>query len=159
MTHTVTRKLKRGAYGEYLHECEDQHIEPTCQATFYTYAKYHLPLYDQTLAREGSRAAYPYKEYYHGSQKTTNPNGEHAWAMGYIDHTQPDLELYDSATGKLLGKCWLTLLILGYPRRIAACYLTFDPPSYRSCMMVLRLCVKRYGRLSSSDHSRWWTRI
>src|SRR2546425_7974010 len=37
----------------------------------------------------------------------------------------------------------LTLLILSHPRRIAAYYLTFDPPSYRSCLAVLRLCVKR----------------
>ena len=31
--------------------------------------------------------------------------------------------------------------------RILAIYLTFDPPSYRSCMMALRLCVARFGRL------------
>src|SRR6266567_182780 len=49
-----------------------------------------------------------------------------------------------------LGKCWLTLLILAFPRRIAAFSLTFDPPSYRSCMMTLRLCVKRYGRLPTA---------
>jgi putative transposase len=41
-------------------------------------------------------------------------------------------------------------MILSYPRRIAAFYLTFDPPSYRSCMMVMRLCVKRYGRLPTA---------
>jgi hypothetical protein len=34
-----------------------------------------------------------------------------------------------------------------YSRRILAAYLTFDPPSYRSCMMVLRICVQRFGRL------------
>src|SRR5258708_7332898 len=28
--------------------------------------------------------------------------------------------------------------------------LTFDPPSYRSCLMVLRLCVERYGRLPTA---------
>ena len=34
-----------------------------------------------------------------------------------------------------------------YSRRILAVYLTFDPPSYRSCMMALRICVARFGRL------------
>ncbi len=34
-----------------------------------------------------------------------------------------------------------------YSRRILAIYLTFDPPSYRSCMMALRICVARFGRL------------
>ena len=34
-----------------------------------------------------------------------------------------------------------------YSRRFLAVYLTFDPPSYRSVMMVLRICVQRFGRL------------
>src|SRR5260370_34589463 len=67
--------------------------------------------------------------------------------MEHIDHLEDDLELCDSKTNQLLGKCWLTLMILSSPRRIAAFYLTFDPPSYLSAMMVMRLCVKRYGRL------------
>ncbi len=33
------------------------------------------------------------------------------------------------------------------PVKILAPYLTFDPPSYRSTMMVLRECVKKYARL------------
>jgi putative transposase len=70
--------------------------------------------------------------------------------MGHIDDTELNLVLCDSRTGQPLGKCWLTLLILSHPRRIGAYYLTFNPPSYRSCMMVLRLCVKRYGRLPTA---------
>src|SRR5260370_42228675 len=70
--------------------------------------------------------------------------------MAHLDHTELDLVLCDSRTGQPLGKCWLTFLILSHPRRIASFYLTFDPPSYRSCMMALRLCVKRYGRLPTA---------
>jgi hypothetical protein len=33
---------------------------------------------------------------------------------------------------------WATVLIDAMSRRILAVYLTFDEPSYRSCMMVLR---------------------
>jgi transposase InsO family protein len=64
----------------------------------------------------------------------------------HIDHTQLDLELRSSATGRLLGRPWATLLMDAYSRRILAVYLTFDAPSYRSCMMALRLCVSRFGR-------------
>jgi hypothetical protein len=39
------------------------------------------------------------------------------------------------------------LLIDAYSRRVLAVFLTFDPPSYRSCMAALRICVKRWGRL------------
>jgi len=41
----------------------------------------------------------------------------------------------------------MTLLMDAFSRRILALYITFDPPSYRSCMMVLRECVRRHGRL------------
>jgi putative transposase len=34
-----------------------------------------------------------------------------------------------------------------YSRRILACYVTYDPLSYRSVMMAFRHCVKHYGRL------------
>jgi putative transposase len=147
---TVKRSPKRGAYGEYLKCSEERGLKPVSQWTFYLEAKRHKPLYEQILAREGTRAAYPFKDYVHSQEKTINRHGNYAWGLAHIDHTELDLVLCDSRTGQPLGKCWLTLLILAYPRRIAAYYLTFDPPSYRSCMMTLRLCVKRYGRMPSA---------
>jgi len=147
---TVVQKPKRGAYGEYLKRSEELHLEPVSQWTFYLEAKRHKPVYEQTLARKGSRAAYPFKDYVRAPEKTLPRHGNYAWSLAHLDHTELNLILCDSRTGQLLGKCWLTLLILSHPRRIAAFYLTFDPPSYRSCMMVLRLCVKRYGRLPTA---------
>jgi putative transposase len=144
---TVTRKPKRGAYGEYVAQSKEKHLPTVSQRTFYEQAKRHKTVYEQVLVREGARAAYPFKEYHPPSEKTLNRQGRYAWAMAHIDHLEVDLQLCDSKTDQLLGKCWLTLMILSSPRRIAAFYLTFDPPSYRSCMMVMRLCVKRYGRL------------
>ena len=35
-----------------------------------------------------------------------------------------------------------------YSRRLLAVYLTFDPPSYRSVMMVPRICVLRFDIIS-----------
>jgi len=147
---TVTRKPKRGAYGEYLRLSEEQHLSPMSQRMFYSEIRRHKPKYEQTLAREGARAAYPFKDYAREAEKTVSRHGSYAWAMAHLDHTELNLVLCDSRTGQPLGKCWLTLLILSHPRRIAAYYLTFDPPSYRSCLAVLRLCVKRYGRLPTA---------
>jgi len=147
---TVTRKPKRGAYGEYLRRSSEQQLPSMSQRMFYTEIRRHKPKYDQTLAREGARAAYPFKDYVHEAEKTVSRHGSYAWAMAHLDHTELNLVLCDSRTGQPLGKCWLTLLILSHPRRIAAYYLTFDPPSYRSCLAVLRLCVKRYGRLPTA---------
>src|SRR6266566_4604864 len=147
---TVTRKPKRGAYGEYLRRSSEQQLPSMSQRMFYTEIRRHKPKYDQTLAREGARAAYPFKDYVHEAEKTVSRHGSYAWAMAHLDHTELNLVLCDSRTGQPLGKCWLTLLILSHPRRIAAYHLTFDPPSYRSCLAVLRLCVKRYGRLPTA---------
>ncbi len=147
---TVTRKPKRGAHGEYLKLAEEQHLMPLSPRTFYREIERHKSAYDQAVVREGTRAAYPFKDYLHSQEKTVSRHGSYAWAMGHLDHTELDLILCDSRTGQPLGKCWLTLLILSHPRRIAAFYLTFDPPSYRSCLAVLRLCVKRYGRLPTA---------
>jgi len=148
--NTITRKPKRGAYGEFLLQCKEKNIPKTTQRTFYAESRRYTSVYDETVAREGARAAYPFKDYFRSHEKTISRHGNYAWSMGHLDHLEVDLELCDSKTGKPIGKCWLTLLILSHPRRIAAYYLTFDPPSYRSCMMVLRLCVRRYGRLPTA---------
>lgn len=146
----MTKKPRRGAFGEYLKRCEERNIPSATQRTFYAEAQRHKTMYDQILVREGARAAYPFKDYVHCNEKTISRHGDYAWGMAHIDHTELDLLLCDSKTNQPIGKCWLTLMILSAPRRIAAYYLTFDPPSYRSCMMVLRLCVKRYGRLPTA---------
>jgi len=148
--NTVTRRPKRGAYGEFLKRCEEEHIPTTTQRTFYRESRRYKPIYDQTVAREGTRAAYPFKDYHRPNKRTISRHGDYAWAMAHLDHLEVNLMLCDSKTGELIGKCWLTLMILAHPRRIAAYYLSFDPPSYRSCLMVLRLCVKRYGRLPTA---------
>ncbi len=48
--------------------------------------------------------------------------------------------LVSSVTGKPLGKPWVTFLVDAFSRRILSVYLTFDPPSYRSCMMACAPC-------------------
>jgi putative transposase len=147
---TVTRSPKRGAYGEYLKRAEEQHLAPLSPRTFYREVARHQTMYEQTVSREGARAAYPFKEPWREAGKTISRHGSYAWAMAHLDHTELDLVLCDSRTGQVLGKCWLTLLILAQPRRIAAYALSFDPPSYRSCLMILRLCVQRHGRLPTA---------
>jgi len=57
------------------------------------------------------------------------------------------LELLHSETLKNLGRCWVTFLTDAFSRSLLALYLSYDPPSYRSCMMVLRDCVRRHHRL------------
>ncbi|HEX4951478.1 MAG TPA: Mu transposase C-terminal domain-containing protein [Blastocatellia bacterium] len=101
----------------------------------------------QTRQRQGPRAAYQQEAFYWELALTTPRHGDRPWEICHLDHTQADLELRCSETGLNLGRPWLTLLTDAYSRRILAFWLTFDPPSYRSCMMALRECVRRHGRL------------
>jgi putative transposase len=101
----------------------------------------------QDVARLGSRAAYG-SEAFLTLSLTTPPHGRRPFEIGHLDHTQLDIELVDSENPDLvLGRPWLTLLIDAFTRRVLAAWLTFDPPSYRSDMMALRLCVRRHNRL------------
>ena len=80
-------------------------------------------------------------------EPTTPRHGDRPFEIGHIDHTELDVEVVCSHTGRPLGRPWMTVLIDAFSRRCLAFYLTFDAPSYRSCMMILRDCVRRHSRL------------
>jgi putative transposase len=136
-------------YRAYTRACERANIPLLSQRTFYTRLK-KRPIHEQTLKRQGAKAAYATEPIVLELAKTTPRHGDRPFAICHLDHTQLDIELRSQATGRNLGRPWLTLLIDAYSRRILAVYLTFDPPSYRSCMMALRLCVQRFGRFPQS---------
>ncbi|MBD2731807.1 TnsA endonuclease N-terminal domain-containing protein [Nostoc sp. FACHB-892] len=136
-------------YRAYTRACCAANIPPLSQRTFYTRLK-KRPIHEQTLKRQGAKAAYATEAIVLELVKTTPRHGDRPFAICHLDHTQLDIELRSQVTGRNLGRPWLTLLIDAYSRRILAVYLTFDPPSYRSCMMALRLCVQRFGRFPQS---------
>lgn len=133
-------------YRASLRACEQQGIPPLSKSTFYQRLKKRRG-YEQTKKRQGAKAAYPLQQWVWELAKSTPRHGDRPLAIAHIDHTQLDIELRSQATGRLLGRPWATLLMDAYSRRILAVYLTFDAPSYRSCMMALRICVSRFGRL------------
>ena len=111
------------------------------------------PGFEQTTKRQGHRAAYAQEDFYWELALTTPRHGDRPFEIVHIDHTELDVDTVCSRTGRVLGRPWLTLLMDAYSRRIFALYLTFDSPSYRSCMMVLRECVRRHARLPQTSLS------
>jgi putative transposase len=101
----------------------------------------------QTRKRQGERSAYKEEPFYWELELTTPRHGDRPFEIAHVDHTELDIELRSSCTKRLLGRPWLTLLSDAFSRRVLAFYLAYDPPSYRSCMMILRECVRRNGRL------------
>ena len=106
--------------------------------------------FDQTSKRKGHRAAYSQEPFYFELELKTPRHGDRPFEICHIDHTELDIELVCSRTRQNLGRPWYTMLTDAFSRRLLAIFLTFDPPSYRSCMMVLRECVRRHGRFPQS---------
>jgi len=144
---TYRHQKKRRAYGAFLQTCQAQKLPAVSERTFYTEAARYLTAYEERLAREGRRAAYALRP---PDQEVAIPqprHGDRPWELAHLDHTEVDLELLSSRTGRPLGRAWVTMLIDAFTRRVLALYLTYAKPSYVSCMMALRLCVQRWGRL------------
>ena len=132
-------------YVAYQGACFAEGLQPLAERTFYRHlAARRGP--EQTEKRQGKRAAYQEAPWHWELLRTTARHGDRPWEVVHLDHTQLDIELV-SGLGQSLGRPWATFLVDAFSRRLLAVYLTFDPPSYRSCMMALRACVRRYGRL------------
>lgn len=101
-------------------------------------------------AREGAKRAYQIEQWIFWLEPDTPRHGQRPFERAYLDHTVVDLQLVDPRFGRETGKCSLSVLIDGYSRKVLAQYVTFDPPSYRSCMMIVRECVRRHSRIPAT---------
>lgn len=133
-------------YGMVRNLCLDKGLEIPSGKTFRAEIKRRKEE-ALVLARQGRKAAYPLTEFQWRIDQSTPRHGERPFEIGHIDHTELDIELVDSRSGANLGRPWLTVLLDANTRVVLAYYLTFDPPSYRSCMAVIRGCVRRHGRI------------
>jgi hypothetical protein len=145
---TLKQKSMMAVYRTLKVECEKLGKLVPSYKTFRRRVKSRDP-YTQKRKRKGDKAAYSDKPVYWELEITTPRHGDRPHEIGHIDHTQMDSELIDSRTGINLGRPWATFMVEAFSRRLAV-YLTFDPPSYRSCMMVMREYVRRFGRLPQS---------
>jgi transposase InsO family protein len=143
---TLKQKSKASVYGVFLQKCEERSI---CAPSYITFieAIRKRPRLEQIKKRQGKRVAYQHESFYQELTMTTPRHGDRPFEIGHIDHTLLDIELVCSQTGRNLGRPWGTFLSDAYSRRLLAVTLSFDSPSYRSCMMALRECVQRHGRL------------
>ncbi len=142
---TLKQKGKFAVYGQFLAECERQGIEAASYKTFAS-AIQQRPQYEQTLKRKGPRAAYAHEPFYYELDTTIPRHGERPFEIVHIDHTELDVELICLEPRRALGRPWATFLTDAFSRRLLAVLLLYDPPSYRTNMMILRECVRRHQR-------------
>ncbi|MEH6937807.1 Mu transposase C-terminal domain-containing protein [Bacillus sp. JJ664] len=141
----IKQKNKRVVYGSLINECEKREIIVPSYTTFLSYID-KKPIYELINSRKGKRAAYKYEEWFLGIESPRH--GDRPFEICHIDHTELDIELVLlSGSEKVTHRPYLTVLMDAYSRKVLAHYITFDDPSYRSNMMVIRECVRKYNRL------------
>jgi len=137
-------------FDQYIAESEEQTL-PVCSIkTFYQRFNKFCPDPKRTLLQKGMRAAYGL-----GPQpleisldKSLPYHGDHAFQLAHIDHSPIEMQFISKLNGEpLQGTMQLSVMYDGYSRKIIAIYLTFEKPSYRNTMMLLRKCYERYGTL------------
>jgi putative transposase len=143
---TTKQKRKFHSYGMLIRACESEGIAAPSYKTFSAAINRRLQA-DLVFERRGRRAAYQLAAPYLELHLTTPRHGDRPFHICHADHTELDVEIVCSSTGRNLGRPWWTILTDAFSRRLLAFFLSFDPPSYRSCMMLLRECVRRHGRL------------
>ncbi|CAJ0730231.1 MULTISPECIES: DDE-type integrase/transposase/recombinase [Ralstonia] len=126
--------------------CEKEGVKPVSYPTLIKHIKATETNQDVRI-RYGKRIAYQQDTFVPVLHYDTQVHGHRPLQYVHIDHTQLDIEVISSRTGKSLGRPWLTFAVDAWSRRIVAFYLTFDSPSYVSVMMVIRDLVRRYHRL------------
>jgi putative transposase len=142
---TLKQKTKYASWIGLKLSCEAKAVPVPSYQTFCV-AVNKRPSFDQTMKRQGRRASYQLETFYWELDQKTPRHGDRPFEIVHIDHTELDIQLVCACTSQVLGRPWFTLLTDAFSRRTLAFYLTFDPPSYRSCMMTLRECVRRLGR-------------
>lgn len=133
--HTIFRK-----------QCLEAGMAPVSLETFRTELN-RMQDEKKLLARFGKRIVYKDSPHFIHLSYRVPVHGVRPWEVCHIDHTELDIELIDIKTGRNLGRPWLTLAIDACTRRIVGFALSFEPPSYRACMMVIRDIVRRHGRM------------
>ena len=142
----LKQKTKVASWAALKQKCEESGVVAPSYVTFCT-AIQKRPAFEQASKRQGHRAAYAHAPFHFDLERMTPRHGDRPFEIGHIDHTQLDVEVVCSHTNRPLGRPWMTILTDAFSRRCLALYLTFDEPSYRSCMMILRDCVRRHTRL------------
>ena len=159
--NTPTRQRKKGAYAKYLGLCEgadaasvtagngparEESGAPVRPVSYPTFCRYCTDHYD-VVKREGRRAAYQRRTIVPRLDNRYPVHGTHPHDVCEIDHTTANIVL-KSATGlEFKTKPTLTIGVDGHTAHARALVMSFDPPSAKTVLLVLRDYVRRNHRL------------
>lgn len=136
-------------YGKFVAECQKRTL-PECSYKTFNERFNKFDIHYVTLKQKGFRAAYAL-----GPQPREIDldwdlpyHGDFIFEIAHVDHTPIELTLISKLNGEVLeGTLTLSIMYDGHSRIILAVYISFEKPSYRSTMMLLRECYRRFKRL------------
>jgi hypothetical protein len=152
-------------YDKYQETCEKNGVEPMSYPTFTKRVKNNR----STKPREGKRKAYQEAEIPLFLDYGDPVHGVRPHEVCYVDHTILNLANV-GPEGTDLGKPTFSLSTDGNTTQARAMFLSFDPPSAKVVLMVLRDYVRRHNKLPKilvvdggkefrSKELKWFCRI
>ena len=142
---SIMAPKKAAAYGFYRELCKERGQSPVSDKTFNVrigrYAADKL-----AKAREGEMAGAALEA---PVAEETLLSGAGRWFMHIagLDEFTYDLALIFPELGIPIGTAWASAMIDTFTRTALAVIVSFEAPSYVTTMMLLRECVRRWGRL------------
>jgi putative transposase len=113
---TLKQKTMVASWAALKRKCDERGVIAPSYVTFCVAVR-ERPIFEQTLKRRGRRAAYPNASFYFELEPTTPRHGDRPFEIGHIDHTELDVEVVCSNTGRPLGRPWMTILTDAFSRR------------------------------------------
>jgi putative transposase len=98
---TLRQRTKYAAYALLLNHCREQGAIAPSYRTFSLEVKRRANA-EQTLKRQGRRAAYQRQPFYWELELTTPRHGDRPFEICHLDHTEADIELRCAHTGRAL---------------------------------------------------------
>lgn len=141
--NTPTNITKRAAYIRFVAACQEIGKLPCSERAFVK----ELTNLASTRLRGGKRMAYQEDRFVQFLKRTEPIHGVRPWQYVHIDHTELQILLRIPDSKDSIGRAWLSLAVDAESRSVLGFFLSFEAPSYRSCMMVLRDIVRRHGRM------------
>ncbi|MBU3068262.1 transposase family protein [Aestuariicella sp. G3-2] len=132
----------------FWHECKNSGYSPCSYETFNKRFK-SIDKYTRTLKQKGFKAAYALgpRPREIDLEWDLPCHGDYIFEIVHADHTPIEIKLKSALTGQPLDKTlYLSTMYDGHSRVVLAVHISFEAPSYRSTMMLLRECYRRYKR-------------
>lgn len=139
---------KKSSYGSYITACETKAAQEGLILVPMSYVTFcrRCDEFENVKARQGKRIAYQKRAIPLLLDQAYPVHGVRPHEVCYIDHTIATIATV-SPEGVDLGKPTLSLAVDGHTTHPRAFIVTYDPPSARVVLLLLRDYVRRNGRL------------